>query len=190
MKMHACHTCCAVEGAHEHMSNGREHAQVCQAVLVPLLVNKEKIGPSSLKAIKSMMLMEPPLNFKVTLASLLTSQDAPSITGQAALTRKGQHPVPVCIWFCCVCSDATPWSVYIMLATNVVPFLPITLDLRPYDLCFLRLLWKTFMLPMPQSCTSQLCCRLHTCSVLALPVLPTKLSLKLASSDFDKGSLT
>ena len=39
--------------------------QVAQAVLVPLLVNKEKIGPSSLKAIKSMMVMEPPLDFQV-----------------------------------------------------------------------------------------------------------------------------
>lgn len=44
-------------------------AQVAQAVLVPLLVNKEKIGPSSLKAIKSMMVMDPPLDFKVTSAS-------------------------------------------------------------------------------------------------------------------------
>lgn len=42
--------------------------QVAQAVLVPLLVNKEKIGPSSLAAIKSMMVMDPPLNFEVTSA--------------------------------------------------------------------------------------------------------------------------
>ena len=41
------------------------HVQIAQAVLVPLLVNKEKIGPSSLTAIKSMMVMEPPLNFEV-----------------------------------------------------------------------------------------------------------------------------
>lgn len=43
------------------------HVQIAQAVLVPLLVNKEKIGPSSLKAIKSMMVMEPPLNFEVCI---------------------------------------------------------------------------------------------------------------------------
>ena len=39
--------------------------QMAQAVLVPLLVDKEKVGPSALSAIKSMMVMQPPPSFKV-----------------------------------------------------------------------------------------------------------------------------
>ena len=44
--------------------------QVAQAVLVPLLVDKEKVGPSSLRAIKSMMVMQPPPTFTVRPALL------------------------------------------------------------------------------------------------------------------------
>lgn len=44
--------------------------QVAQAVLVPLLVNKDKVGPSSLRAIKSMMVMQPPPSFTVSPFSL------------------------------------------------------------------------------------------------------------------------
>ena len=54
--------------------------QVAQAVLVPLLVDKEKVGPSSLRAIKSMMVMQPPPSFQVT-------------------------PLPLLVHTCCSCSS-------------------------------------------------------------------------------------
>ena len=44
---------------------GVVNTQVAQAVLVPLLVDKEKVGPSALRAIKAMMVMQPPPSFKV-----------------------------------------------------------------------------------------------------------------------------
>lgn len=47
------------------MVGGCGVVQVAQAVLVPLLVDKDKVGPSSLRAIKSMMVMQPPPSFQV-----------------------------------------------------------------------------------------------------------------------------
>lgn len=47
------------------MMGGCGGVQVAQAVLVPLLVDKDKVGPSSLRAIKSMMVMQPPPSFLV-----------------------------------------------------------------------------------------------------------------------------
>lgn len=47
------------------MMGGCGGVQVAQAVLVPLLVDKDKVGPSSLRAIKSMMVMQPPPSFQV-----------------------------------------------------------------------------------------------------------------------------
>jgi len=40
-------------------------AQVAQAVLMPLLVDKDNVGPSGLKAIQSMMVMRPTPDFQV-----------------------------------------------------------------------------------------------------------------------------
>ena len=51
--------------------------QIAQAVLVPLLVSKEKVGPSSLTAIKAMMVMQPPPNFTVCTPTLHSSATAP-----------------------------------------------------------------------------------------------------------------
>lgn len=50
------------------MVGGCGGVQVAQAVLVPLLVDKDKVGPSSLRAIKSMMVMQPPPSFQVKRA--------------------------------------------------------------------------------------------------------------------------
>ena len=40
-------------------------AQVAQAVLVPLLVDKDNVGPTGVKAIQSMMVMQPTPDFQV-----------------------------------------------------------------------------------------------------------------------------
>lgn len=42
-------------------------------MLVPLLVDKDKVGPSSLRAIKSMMVMQPPPTFQVNALSSFKS---------------------------------------------------------------------------------------------------------------------
>lgn len=45
--------------------------QLAQAVLVPLLVDKDNVGPSGLKAITNMMTMRPTPDFNVSNLSLL-----------------------------------------------------------------------------------------------------------------------
>ena len=42
--------------------------QLAQAVLVPLLVDKDNVGPSGLKAITGMMTMRPTPDFDVSLS--------------------------------------------------------------------------------------------------------------------------
>ncbi len=59
--------------------------QMAQAVLVPLLVCKEKVGPSSLRAIRSMMVMQPPPSF--TVCSLPLSLSTTLIMSGAGLTH-------------------------------------------------------------------------------------------------------
>lgn len=39
--------------------------QVAQAVLIPLLVDKMKVGPAGQRSIKNMMMMMPPTSFQV-----------------------------------------------------------------------------------------------------------------------------
>jgi len=58
---------------------------MAQAVLVPLLVCKEKVGPSSLRAIRSMMVMQPPPSF--TVCSLPLSLSTQPFTPGAGLTH-------------------------------------------------------------------------------------------------------
>ena len=41
------------------------HVQVAQAVLIPLLVDKMKVGPAGQRSIKNMMMMMPPTSFQV-----------------------------------------------------------------------------------------------------------------------------
>ena len=50
--------------------------QLAQAVLVPLLVDKDNVGPSGLKAITGMMTMRPTPDFDVS-APLLNDWDLP-----------------------------------------------------------------------------------------------------------------
>ena len=45
--------------------------QLAQAVLVPLLVDKDNVGPSGLKAITNMMTMRPTPDFNVSPSPLL-----------------------------------------------------------------------------------------------------------------------
>lgn len=44
-------------------------SQVAQAVLVPLLVDKDNVGPTGVKAIQSMMVMQPTPDFQVDLSA-------------------------------------------------------------------------------------------------------------------------
>ncbi len=50
--------------------------QLAQAVLVPLLVDKDNVGPSGLKAITGMMTMRPTPDFDVS-APLRNNSDLP-----------------------------------------------------------------------------------------------------------------
>ena len=51
--------------------------QLAQAVLVPLLVDKDNVGPSGLKAITGMMTMRPTPDFDVSFLSTETYESAP-----------------------------------------------------------------------------------------------------------------
>ena len=60
--------------------------QVAQAVLVPLLVDKDNVGPTGVKAIQSMMVMQPTPDFQVRLLA-------------ASLHPVSRHPLPFALFY-------------------------------------------------------------------------------------------
>jgi len=52
-----------------------------------LLVDKDKVGPSSLRAIKSMMVMQPPPSFTVSPLPALTTQSKIAFTKEFLFTN-------------------------------------------------------------------------------------------------------
>ncbi|DBB07863.1 TPA: hypothetical protein ACH3X3_009263 [Trebouxia sp. C0006] len=72
--------------------------QMAQAVLVPLLVCKEKVGPSSLRAIRSMMVMQPPPSFTVEQGQLGVEEPPAGAADQSRQSRDLYVPSATASW--------------------------------------------------------------------------------------------
>ncbi|KAA6424328.1 MAG: alpha beta hydrolase [Trebouxia sp. A1-2] len=72
--------------------------QMAQAVLVPLLVCKEKVGPSSLRAIRSMMVMQPPPSFTVEQGQLGIEEPPAGAADQSRQSRDLYVPSATASW--------------------------------------------------------------------------------------------
>ncbi|KAL0028357.1 hypothetical protein WJX77_001655 [Trebouxia sp. C0004] len=72
--------------------------QMAQAVLVPLLVSKEKVGPSSLRAIRSMMVMQPPPSFTVEQGQVDVEEPPAGAADQSRQSRDLYVPSATASW--------------------------------------------------------------------------------------------